>query len=61
MTPKPMAQNTLFYGDNLPILRETIPDESIDRVYLDPPSTKMCLSNVIYYNFYHKGLVSCFG
>jgi hypothetical protein len=32
-----IANNTLFYGDNLPILREHIPDESIDLVYLDPP------------------------
>jgi len=32
-----IATNTLFYGDNLPILREHIPDESIDLVYLDPP------------------------
>ncbi len=32
-----IAANTLFYGDNLPILREHIPDESIDLVYLDPP------------------------
>ncbi len=29
--------NTLFYGDNLPILREYVPDESVDLVYLDPP------------------------
>jgi site-specific DNA-methyltransferase (adenine-specific) len=29
--------NTLFYGDNLEILREYIPDESVDLVYLDPP------------------------
>src|SRR5215216_6066971 len=34
---QPIATNTLFYGDNLPILREHIPDESIDLVYLDPP------------------------
>jgi hypothetical protein len=27
--------NTLFYGDNLPILREHIPAESVDLVYLD--------------------------
>jgi hypothetical protein len=32
-----IAANTLFYGDNLPIMREYIPDESIDLVYLDPP------------------------
>ena len=29
--------NTLYYGDNLDILREYIPDESVDLVYLDPP------------------------
>ena len=29
--------NTLYYGDNLPILREYIQDESIDLIYLDPP------------------------
>jgi hypothetical protein len=38
MTPKPIVQNTLFYGDTLPILREYVPGESIDLVYLDPPS-----------------------
>lgn len=27
--------NTLFYGDNLDILREYIPDESVDLIYLD--------------------------
>jgi len=24
MTPKPITDNTLFYGDNLPILREYV-------------------------------------
>ena len=28
---------TLYYGDNLPILLELIPDGSVDLVYLDPP------------------------
>src|ERR1017187_8303072 len=28
---------TLYYGDNLPILRDHIKDESVDLVYLDPP------------------------
>jgi adenine specific DNA methylase Mod len=37
MSPKPITENTLFYGDNLPILREYIPTESVDLVYLDPP------------------------
>lgn len=30
--------NTLFYGDNLDILRNETPDESVDLIYLDPPS-----------------------
>ncbi len=34
--PKPTTQNTLFYGDNLPILREHIPNEGVDLIYLDP-------------------------
>ena len=32
-----MRENTLFYGDNLVVLRQHIPDESVDLVYLDPP------------------------
>jgi site-specific DNA-methyltransferase (adenine-specific) len=35
--PKLTTANALYYGDNLDILREYIPDESIDLVYLDPP------------------------
>ena len=33
---KPITENTLFYGDNLIILREHIPSESVDLIYLDP-------------------------
>jgi site-specific DNA-methyltransferase (adenine-specific) len=40
MTPKPVTENTLFYGDNLPILREHVPDESVDLIYLDSPSAQ---------------------
>ncbi len=29
--------NTLFCGDNLEILREYIPDECVDLIYIDPP------------------------
>ena len=29
--------NTLFYGDNLDVLRRHVADESVDLVYLDPP------------------------
>jgi site-specific DNA-methyltransferase (adenine-specific) len=32
-----MADNFLYYGDNLDILRRYIADESVDLVYLDPP------------------------
>jgi len=32
-----MAENTLYYGDNLEILRRYIENESVDLVYLDPP------------------------
>ena len=34
MNPKPINQNTLFYGDNLYILREHIHDASVDLIYL---------------------------
>lgn len=37
MSPRPITENTLFYGDSLIILREHIPGESVDLVYLDPP------------------------
>jgi DNA modification methylase len=30
-------KNTLYYGDNLDVLRRYIKDESIDLIYLDPP------------------------
>jgi hypothetical protein len=28
-------RNTLYYGDNLPVLREHIPVSSVDLVYLE--------------------------
>jgi site-specific DNA-methyltransferase (adenine-specific) len=31
------SRNLLYYGDNLPVLREHIRDETVDLVYLDPP------------------------
>lgn len=43
---KPITHNTLFYGDNLPILREYLPDESVDLVYLDPPFNSQRAYNV---------------
>jgi site-specific DNA-methyltransferase (adenine-specific) len=32
-----MPENTLYYGDNLEVMRKYLPDECIDLVYLDPP------------------------
>src|SRR5215211_6836121 len=43
-----ITTNTLFYGDNLPILREYIPDKSIDLVYLDPPFNSNRNYNVLF-------------
>ena len=43
-----MAANTLYYGDNLPILRERIPSASVDLVYLDPPFNSSRNYNVLF-------------
>ena len=45
---KSLTDNTLFYGDNLPILREYIPDESVDLIYLDPPFNSNRTYNVLF-------------
>ena len=41
-------ENTLYYGDNLEILREYIKDESIDLIYLDPPFNSNKDYNVLF-------------
>src|SRR3712207_1794685 len=43
-----ITTNTLFYGDNLPILREYVPTESIDLIYLDPPFNSNRNYNVLF-------------
>jgi site-specific DNA-methyltransferase (adenine-specific) len=45
---KPITENTLFYGDNLPIMQQYIPDESVDLVYLDPPFNSNRTYNVLF-------------
>ena len=45
-------RNTLYYGDNLAILREYVPSESVDLVYLDPPFNSNRSYNVL---FKHEG------
>ena len=46
----PTPTNSLYYGDNLDILRKYIPDESIDLVYLDPPFNSKRNYNVLFNN-----------
>lgn len=48
MAPRPITKNTLFYGDNLDILREYVTDESVDLVYLDPPFNSNRNYNVLF-------------
>ena len=40
--------NTLYYGDNLDILRQHVPDESVDLIYLDPPFNSNASYNVLF-------------
>jgi len=40
--------NTLFYGDNLEILRHHLADESVDLVYLDPPFNSKADYNILF-------------
>ena len=40
--------NRLYFGDNLPILRENIADESVDLIYLDPPFNSNATYNVLF-------------
>ena len=40
--------NRLYYGDNLPVMREYLADESVDLVYLDPPFNSNASYNVLF-------------
>ena len=40
--------NILYYGDNLPYLREREPD-SVDLVYLDPPFNSQATYNLLFH------------
>jgi len=42
------VENTLYYGDNLDILKRYIPDDSVDLVYLDPPFKSNQNYNVLF-------------
>jgi len=43
-------KNMLYYGDNLEILRNKIPSESVDLCYIDPPFNSKRTYNQIYNN-----------
>ena len=40
--------NHLHYGDNLRVLRESVADESVDLIYLDPPFNSNASYNVLF-------------
>ena len=42
------SSNTLYYGDNLRILRDYLPSASVDLVYLDPPFNSNRSYNVLF-------------
>jgi site-specific DNA-methyltransferase (adenine-specific) len=41
-------KNKLYYGDNLEVLRDYIPDQSVDLIYLDPPFNSRQDYNVLF-------------
>jgi len=43
-----MAEKTLYYGDNLEVMREHIRDDSVDVIYLDPPFNSNKDYNVLF-------------
>ncbi len=47
-TPKAEPPNTLYYGDNLEVLRRYVQDESVDLIYLDPPFNSNADYNVLF-------------
>lgn len=40
--------NMLYFGDNLDICRQRVPDESVDLIYLDPPFNSMAQYNLLF-------------
>ena len=42
------AKNKLYFGDNLKILRDYVPDASVDLIYLDPPFNSSATYNVLF-------------
>src|SRR5258705_10524565 len=40
--------NHLYYGDNLAVLRNSVSDESVNLIYLDPPFNSNASYNVLF-------------
>lgn len=47
--------NTLYYGDNLDVMRRRLKDESVDLVYLDPPFNSNANYNVSFQEQNERG------
>jgi site-specific DNA-methyltransferase (adenine-specific) len=43
-----MVDNELYFGDNLAVLQESVKDESVDLVYLDPPFNGQATYNALF-------------
>lgn len=48
MAIRAFSTNTLFYGDNLDVLRKYFPNECVDLIYLDPPFNSKADYNVLF-------------
>jgi site-specific DNA-methyltransferase (adenine-specific) len=44
-----LSENVQYYGDNLPVLKRHVPDESVDLIYLDPPFNSNATYNVLFW------------
>ena len=42
------GKNTLYFGDNLAVMREHIPDACVDLIYLDPPFNSKATYNILF-------------
>jgi site-specific DNA-methyltransferase (adenine-specific) len=43
-----VVDNELYFGDNLAVLQESVKDESVDLVYLDPPFNGQATYNALF-------------
>jgi len=48
MATQAFSKNTLFYGDNLDVLRKHFPNECVDLIYLDPPFNSKADYNILF-------------